>query len=120
MERANRTLREELNALVLTCRKDAQEGLEQIIRHYNHERLHRSLGFKPPMVYYRGEPNQLDEARKEKLRQARHRRKERNLELRQRTLPLAEGGASTIPARAQVDQATNRPPTPGKTPAAKA
>jgi hypothetical protein len=40
------------------------------------------------MDYYRGDPATLHAARRRKLAEARHRRREKNLKLRQPTLPL--------------------------------
>jgi len=92
MERSNRTIREALeqepepeDAL------EAERVLSRIQQRYNEVRLHSALGYLRPVDYYRGKPAELHEARRQKLRQARHRRKEANLGLEQRTLPL-EGG----------------------------
>jgi len=90
VERSNRTLREALEELEPTNRQEAEEALKKIIDWYNHERLHSALGYLRPIDYYRGQPNELHEARRVKLAQARHRRRERNLELRQPTLPLED------------------------------
>jgi putative transposase len=91
MERANRTLREALEMEELTDRYQAEEALSRIVRWYNDERLHSSLGFLRPADYYRGKPQQLHETRRRKLSEARHRRREANIKLRQRTLPLETG-----------------------------
>jgi len=93
MERANRTLREALEATGLendprANRYQAEEELRRIIHWYNHERLHSSLGFLRPVDYYRGKPREMHEARRRKLAAARHRRREANLKLRQPTMPL--------------------------------
>jgi putative transposase len=88
MERANRTLRESLDEQEIKDRYEAEAALKKIIDHYNHQRLHSALGFKAPVVFYRGNPSQLDEQRRLKLSQARHRRKQANLGIRQPTLPL--------------------------------
>lgn len=88
MERSNRTVREALEEDELTGRYQAQEVIGRIIDWYNHERLHSSLGFLRPIDYYRGEPKALHETRRCKLAAARHRRREKNLDLRQPTLPL--------------------------------
>ena len=88
MERAYRTLREALDGQELCDRPQAEPVLKQVIGWYNHERLHRALGYLRPVDYYRGDPAALAEVRRQKLAAARHHRKEANLRLRQRTLPL--------------------------------
>ena len=101
MERSNRTVREALEEEELTGRYQAEEVIGRIIRWYNDERLHSSLGFLRPIDYYRGEPAAMHEARRVKLAAARHRRREKNLELRQPTLPL-EGGPSVANSPPQL------------------
>jgi transposase InsO family protein len=88
-ERVNRTLRESMDEVDISTKQRAEEELTTIIDRYNQVRLHSSLGFKPPAVYYRGNPEAIDEQRAVKLRHARHRRKEANLKIHQRTLPLS-------------------------------
>lgn len=88
MERANRTLREKLDEQEVTSGEEAEKVLESIIDHYNNKRLHSSLGYKPPANFYRGNPESADEQRALKLRQARHKRRHTNLELKPKTLPL--------------------------------
>ncbi len=96
MERANRTLREKLDELELANRSEAEAALGQIIENYNQVRLHSALGFKPPAVFYRGNPDAIDATRKQKLVQARQQRKEANLQLKQRTLALSS--AERVPS----------------------
>lgn len=91
MERANRTLRERLEEEELTDLLQAKDVLAKVVKWYNDERLHSALGYLPPLVYYRGNPKTRHEERRRKLAEARHRRKEKNLELKQRTIPFAEG-----------------------------
>lgn len=88
MERANRTFREALDGEELTDLTQAREVMAKMINWYNHERLHRALGYLKPIDYYRGDPTQLHAERRQKLATARHRRREQNLKLRQQTLPL--------------------------------
>jgi len=93
VERHNRTVREALDETGLESdpaanRYQAEAEIGRIVKWYNTERLHSSLGFLRPVDYYRGQPKELHEARKTKLTLARHRRREKNLKLRQPTLPL--------------------------------
>jgi transposase InsO family protein len=92
VERSHRTHREALEGEELQNLVQAQGVLARIIRRYNEERLHSALGYLPPVEYYRGDPKSKHEARRLKLAQARHRRRERNLKLEQGTLPYAAGG----------------------------
>jgi putative transposase len=88
MERANRTLRESLDGEDLTDLLTAERVIARLVRRYNEERLHSALGYLPPWEFYRGEPSVRFEERRVRLFQARHRRREQNLKLRQGTLPL--------------------------------
>jgi transposase InsO family protein len=88
VERSNRTLREALEGEELTDLLQARSVIARIIEWYNTERLHSALGYLRPIDYYRGDPAALDEARRRKMAEARHRRREKNLKLRQPTLPL--------------------------------
>jgi transposase InsO family protein len=89
MERANRTLRERLEEEELTDLLQARDVITKVVRWYNDERLHSALGYLPPREYYHGDPKVRQDARRRKMAEARHRRKEKNLELKQRTLPFA-------------------------------
>jgi len=88
VERSNRTLREALEGEELTDLWQARDVMARIVRWYNAERLHSALGYLRPIDYYRGDPARLHEARRRKMAEARHRRREKNLKLRQPTLPL--------------------------------
>ncbi len=92
MERANRTFREALDGEELTDLHQARDVMQRIIDWYNAERLHSALGYLRPIDYYRGDPDALKEARRQKMAEARHRRREQNLELRRPTLPLEPPG----------------------------
>ena len=88
MERAHRTFREAMDGEQLTDLYQAREVMTKIINWYNYKRLHRALGYLRPIDYYRGNPQQMHQQRRQKLATARHNRRETNLKLRQRTLPL--------------------------------
>jgi len=88
IERAQRTFREALDEQGFENYLHAQDAIAKMIDWYNDRRLHRALGFLRPVDYYRGRPEVLYEERRHKPAQTRHRRKEVNLRIRQRTLPL--------------------------------
>ena len=87
-ERFNRTLREGIEEHDLESRYDTQEVIGNLISHYNDIRLHSSLAYQTPATWYRGNPSAVTQTRRLKLSQARHRRKQVNLGIRQRTLPF--------------------------------
>lgn len=88
IERSNRTLREALDGEALTNLFEARDVIGRIINWYNTERLHSALGYLRPIDYYRGNPSAMHEARRRKLAEARHQRKQKNLQVRQPTLLL--------------------------------
>jgi len=88
MERANRTIGEALEGEELGNYLEAVQVIGKVICWYNAERLHSALGFLTPADYYRGNPEELYAIRRHKLAEARHRRREKNLQLRQPTLPF--------------------------------
>ena len=95
MERCNRTLREAIEEHELVSRYDSEKVIDDLVTHYNEIRLHSSLGFQTPATWYRGNPDEVTSSRRLKLAQARHRRKQINLGIRQPTLPfLATESAS--------------------------
>ena len=88
IERSNRTLREALDGAELTDLLQARDVITGIVSWYNEERLHSAIGYLRPIDYYRGDPTKLHEERRRKMAEARHQRREKNLKLRQPTLPL--------------------------------
>src|SRR5262249_28790322 len=97
IERSFRTLREALEGEELTNLLEAERILARLVRWYNEERLHSALGYLPPVVVYRGNPEEKKAERRRKLAQARHRRREKNLGLQQGTLPVVAGGGGAAP-----------------------
>jgi putative transposase len=91
IERSFRTVREALEGEDLTNLLEAERVLGRLGRWYNEERLHSAVGYLPPAVMYRGNPEERKADRRRKLAQARHRRREKNLGLHQGTLPLTAG-----------------------------
>jgi transposase InsO family protein len=87
IERVHRTLREQLDGEALTNLLEAKQVMGRLVRRYNEERLHSALGYLTPRDFYRGNPEQRFAERRRKLKEARHQRRERNLGLRQPTLP---------------------------------
>jgi putative transposase len=90
IERMHRTLREELEGEAMRNLLEAEKVFGRIVRRYNQERLHSALGYLAPVDYYRGNPRERYAGRRLKLTQARHERKEKNLGLQQKTLPLTQ------------------------------
>jgi putative transposase len=88
MERANRTIDEALEEEELMDYLQGVKVMAKIIRWYNEERLHSALGFLRPVDYYRGDPEEKYAVRRRKLAEARHLRREKNLQLRQPSMPL--------------------------------
>ena len=95
-ERFNRTLREGIEEHHLESRYDSMEVIGNLISHYNNVRLHSSLGFQTPATWYRCSPSEVERARRLKLSQARHRRKQINLGIRQRTIPFPNPNPSLL------------------------
>jgi putative transposase len=93
MERANRTIRESLEGEEPSNLLEAETTMKRLVRRYNEVRLHSALWYLPPREFYRGEPSRRFEERRVKMYQARYRRGEANLKLRQETLPLEAGEA---------------------------
>ena len=82
VERANKTMREELVPVILMDYEQARSEISRIIKHYNNERMHSSLQYLTPVQYYRGNPEVLLAVREAKIEKARILRKERNMKLR--------------------------------------
>jgi putative transposase len=79
VERANKTMREELAPVILVDYEHTRSEISRIIRHYNNERRHSSLHYLTPVQYYRGDPDILLAVREAKIEKARVLRKEKNM-----------------------------------------
>jgi len=90
IERCQRTVGEKIDEHDPDSFAEAQTVVAEIMRHYNHERLHSALQFLRPIDYYRGNPQTLLAERRRKLVTARELRKQENLKLRQRLIPFPE------------------------------
>lgn len=90
IERFHRTLDEKLGDVEGEDFATSSDGIDRIIEHYNHQRLHASLAYLRPIDFYRGNPETLLAERRRKLEQARALRKQENLKLRQPLIPYPE------------------------------
>jgi len=95
IERAQRTIGEALEDEEVENYQQAVRVIAKVITWYNQQRLHSALGFLRPIDYYRGDPTSMHEERRRKMAKARHQRKEKNLQLRQLTLPFES--TQTVP-----------------------
>ena len=90
VERLHRTLKETTDEYEFRNLAHARTVIDEIVRYYNEERLHSAINFLRPIDYYRGNPEKLIEERRIKIIQARHRRRMKNLKIRQHSLALIE------------------------------
>ncbi len=88
VERLMRTLGEPLHEDELASFSEAQRAIAEIVTWYNEARLHSALGYLPPATVHAGRGAEVQAARRTKLVAARHRRREANLQRRQRRLAL--------------------------------
>lgn len=79
VERTIRTVKGEYSQMEFESLEDARDRIANIVMWYNKERLHSALHFLRPVDYYKGNPEELLEIRRQKLIQARQKRKEGNL-----------------------------------------
>ena len=79
VERANKTMREELVPVILMDYGQATSEIARIVRHYNNGRRHSSLNYLTQVQYYRGNPELLLAIREAKIEKARTLRREENM-----------------------------------------
>ena len=90
IERYHRTIGERIEKQTFEDYTHAKAVIAAIIDAYNNIRLHSALSFLRPVDYYRGNPEALLAQRRRQLQTARELRKQENIKLRQRLLPLVE------------------------------
>jgi hypothetical protein len=88
VERVIRTIGEPLHEDELDSFAQAEQALDEIIEWYNHRRLHSAIDYLTPASVHDGSADRILAERHEKLAAAHHRRREENLKIRQRELPL--------------------------------
>ena len=74
IERYHRTVRELVDVTDATTVTELEELIKERIYYYNYIRYHSRIGFIPPYVKYRGNPEQIFEERKKKLERAKAKR----------------------------------------------
>lgn len=102
VERYHKTIGEKIDAQDLEDFGQARTATTAIISDYNDRRLHSSLHYLRPIDYYRGNPETLLAERRRKLQTARELRRQENLQLRQRLLPMTREQTVTNSGRRVV------------------
>ena len=75
VERFNGTVRDESDHAYGKNYLEAQAIIENLMRYYNEERLHASLGYMTPATWHRGQPDEVREERARRIAVARTYRK---------------------------------------------
>lgn len=97
VERVLRTLKDPLHEDELASFHQAEEATGEIVDWYNNVRLHSGIGYLTPAAMHFGDADRIQQERRAKLAAARHRRKEENLKLRQRSIALLPRSEDRIP-----------------------
>ena len=79
IERVNRTLKEDLDLTDIESFEHLYQIVKERIYYYSYIRYHSAIGFIPPYVKYRGNPEKIFQERKIKLEQAKANRIKQNL-----------------------------------------
>ncbi len=80
IERHHRTLRELIDPDDAEDLEDLSRMIDEKIHYYNYERYHSKIGYIPPIIKYRGNPEQVFETRRMKLKLAKEQRAKFNYE----------------------------------------
>jgi putative transposase len=75
VERFNGTVRDETSDDYGNNYLEAQATIAGLMRHYNDDRLHAALGYMPPVIWHRGQPDEVRAGRARRIAAARAHRK---------------------------------------------
>ena len=78
VERFNGTVRDEADNDYGANYFQAKAIIGKLMRHYNEERLHATLGYMTPATWHRGQPQQVRQKRARRIAAARAHRKTMN------------------------------------------
>ena len=75
IERWHKTIKQDcIRPSILLSKEDANRTIKKFIEHYNHQRLHSSIGYVTPADRIKGNHTNIHKLRDEKLKQARQKR----------------------------------------------
>jgi len=84
IERWHKTIKQDcIRPSILLSKEDANRTIKKFIKHYNHRRLHSSIGYVTPADRLKGKHTAIHKLRDEKLQQARQKRAKNRLRKRQ-------------------------------------
>ena len=89
IERWHKTIKQDcIRPAILLSKEDANRTIESFIEHYNHQRLHSSIGYVTPADRLRGNHTEIYQQRDTKLKLARHKRAENRKKQKQESTEI--------------------------------